>query len=207
MSLLDEVAEGKGIARGITAGKTLVCHVEEGIVVTLLDDIANGLPLLLRGIYTGGVVRAGVQEDDTAFRQCLDVCDHAIEVEANGVLVVVPIFLHLQACILEHGCVIRPAGRGDVYRLGARVESLDESTANAQGSGAGQGLRDGDAVFFDWCGVCTVGQLDGGLVEGGDAGDAGVFFVEVCVDDFLFGGLDRGENVRFTSVITVGPNA
>lgn len=207
MSLLDEVAEGEGITRGITAGETLICHVEERVVAALLDNIANGHPLLLSGIYAGGVVRAGVQEDNTAFRQRLNVCDHAIEVEANSVLVVIPVLVHLKACILKYGGVIGPAGRRDVYRLGTGIESLDESTSNAQRPCAGQGLCDGDAVFFDGRRVCAVGQIDSGLVEGGNAGDAGVFLVEVCVNNLLFRGFDRGEDVRFAGIVAVGSDA
>ena len=38
VALLNKVADSKGVLVGVTAGETLVGHIEEGKVATLLDD-------------------------------------------------------------------------------------------------------------------------------------------------------------------------
>jgi hypothetical protein len=96
-TLLDEVAERKGVLVGVATGKALVGHVEEGKVVARLDGIGNLDPLVLGGINTSWVVGAGVEQDNAALGHGLDVGDHSLKVEANGVLVVVAVLLDLQA--------------------------------------------------------------------------------------------------------------
>ena len=93
MALLDEVAERVGILVGIARGEALVSHVEEGVVVALLDSVADLPPLLLGRVNTSRVVCAGVEKDNAALGHGLDVGDHSIEVEADGVLVVVAVLL------------------------------------------------------------------------------------------------------------------
>jgi len=67
VALLDEVANGKGVASGVTRGKALVSHIEEGKEAFLLDNCGNFSPLLLCGIDTSGVVRAGMEQDNATW--------------------------------------------------------------------------------------------------------------------------------------------
>jgi hypothetical protein len=97
--------------------------------------------------------------------------------------------------------MICPRGSWDVYRLSTRVEAFEEGTAYPQCAGPGDGLSDGDAVFLDGGGIWAVREECGGFGEGGDTGNAGVFFVEGSRDDFLFGGADAGQDVGFTFVV------
>lgn len=108
MALLDEEADGEGILVGVTGGEALVSHVEEGEVLARLDGIADLLPLLWGRVDTSGVVCAGVEEEDATLLRSLDVGDHTLEVEANGVLVVVSVFLDLKSRLGEDGTVVCP---------------------------------------------------------------------------------------------------
>jgi len=108
VALLNEVAERVRILVGVTRREALVGHVEEGVVVALLDGVADLPPLLLGRVNTSRVVCAGVQKDNAALGHGLDVCDHAIEVEANGVLVVVAVLLNVKTAVGEDGLVVCP---------------------------------------------------------------------------------------------------
>lgn len=108
VALLNEVADGEGIFVGVTRGEALVGHVKECVVASLLHGIANLPPLSLGGVDAGGVVSAGVEEEDASLGGGLDVGQHALEVETDGALVVVSVLLHLEAGVLEDGSVVGP---------------------------------------------------------------------------------------------------
>lgn len=203
MALLDKVADGKGVLVDVATGEALVGHVEEGKVLLLLGDLGELHPLLGGGIDTGRVVSAGVQEEDAALGGGLHVGNHALKVEANGVLVVVAVLLDLEAGVEEDGLVVGPRGGRDVDLLLAGVEALEEGGADSQGTSAGDGLGDGDAVEG---GVLAVGELGGQGGQLGDTGDAGVLLVHLVVNDLLLGVADRGQDVGLALVIAVGTN-
>lgn len=71
MSLGDEVADGKGIARSVARGETLIGHVEEGEEFLLGDNIGDLGPLGLGGVDTGRVVGTSVKENDGTFGRVL----------------------------------------------------------------------------------------------------------------------------------------
>lgn len=205
-TFLDEVTEGKGILVGVTAGKALVGHVEEGEVVARLDSLSNLDPLLLGRIDASWVVGAGVEQDNAALGHGLDVGNHAVKVEADGVLVVVTVLLDLQARVLEDSIVVRPRGSGNVDGLCAWVVTLEEGATNAQSTSARDGLSHGDAAFFERGRVGAVGELESSRGELGNTGDAGVLLVEVRLDDLLLGLLHGGEDVGLALVIAVRTN-
>jgi hypothetical protein len=148
-TLLDEVTEGEGILGSVTTGEALVSHVEEGEVVTSLDSLSNLKPLLLGRVYTSRVVGTGVEQDNAVLGHGLDVGNHSLKVEANGVLVVVAVLLDFQTRILEDSIVVGPRWSGNVDGLRTGVVALEEGTANAEGTGTGDGLGDGDAVLVE----------------------------------------------------------
>lgn len=202
VALLDEVAGSEGILVSVTAGEALVGHVKEGEVLLLLQDIADLAPLSLGGIDTGGVVCASVKQDDAALGGGLDIGDHALEVEADGLLVVVAVLSNVDTGVGEDSLVVGPARVGEVDLLGAGVELLEESTANAQGTGTGDGLGDDQAVLRDGGGVSTVSELGGGGGESRKTGDTGVLLVEARCDNLIFSGADGRQNVRLALVVT-----
>jgi hypothetical protein len=108
VTLLDEVAERERVLVGVAGCEALVGHVEEGVVVALLDGVADLLPLLLGRVNTSGVVRAGMEQDNAALGHGLDVGDHTVEVKTDGVLVVVTVLLHLKTAVGEDSLVVGP---------------------------------------------------------------------------------------------------
>jgi hypothetical protein len=107
-TLLDEVAESKGILGRVTTGEALVSHVEEGEVVASLDSLSNLHPLLLGGVYTSRVVGTSVEQDNAVLGHGLDIGYHSVKVETNRVLVVVAVLLDLEARVLEDSVVVGP---------------------------------------------------------------------------------------------------
>lgn len=184
MALLNKVADGKGILVNVATGKALVGHVEESKVVHLLGDLGKLLPLLGGRVNAGRVVSASVQEEDAALGGGLHVGNHALKVEANSILVVVAVLLDLEAGVGEDGLVVGPRGGRDENLLVTGVEALEESGADSQGTSAGDGLRNGNAV--EGC-ILTVGELGGESRQLGDTSDAGVLLVHLVVNDFLLG--------------------
>lgn len=156
VALLDEESDWVGVLVGVTAGETLVGHVEEWVMSLLLEELADLLPLLLSRVDSGGVVGAGVEEDEGVVGGSLEIGDQTIKVEANGLFVVVFVLLDLQARVEEDGLVVCPRRVGDVDGLCVRVESLEECATYSQGTGTRDGLCNGDAVFFERLAVWSV---------------------------------------------------
>lgn len=202
MALLDKVTGSKGIAVSVSTGETLVGHIEEGKVALLLHDVADLAPLLLRGVNTGRVVSAGVEQDDALGRSGLEVLNQTLKVQTNGVLVVVAVLVNLEAGVLEDGIVVGPAGGRNIDLLRVRVETLEESTSDAQSTGTGDGLGDGKTVLRDHRGIGTVGQLGRSRCEGRDTSDTGILLVEARVDNLVLCGADGGQDVRLALVVT-----
>lgn len=204
VALLDKVAQCKGILVGVTAGEALVGHVEEDIVVTSLDGSLDCLPLFGSGVDTGRVVGAGVEEEHAALGSGVDVVDHTVKVQTNRVLVVVAVLLDLQTRVLEDGSVVGPGRGGNVNLLVAGVPTGEEFTTDPQGTGAGDGLCDDQAV--EGGAVLAVGQLGSGARKLRDTSDSSVLLVQARRDDLVLGLADRGKDVGLSLVITVGAN-
>lgn len=204
VALLDKVADGEGILVDVARSETLVGHVEEGVVALVLDDSLDLLPLLGSGVDTSGVVGAGVEEEDGVVGGGLEVADQTLEVEADGVLVVVGILGDLETGVTEDGAVVGPRGGGDVDLLGSGEEAGKEGTADAEGTGTRDGLGDDETVKGGT--VLAIGENGGGLCELGNTGDAGVLLVQAGVDDLVLGLANGREDIRLALVIAVGTN-
>merc|ERR1719375_3048985 len=81
---LREEAGGEGVLHEVPGGEALVGHVEERQVPLLHADVRDRRPLLGGGVHPRGVVRAPVQHNHAALGRRLDVPDHALEVQADG---------------------------------------------------------------------------------------------------------------------------
>ena len=202
VALLDEIADGKGVLVDVAGSEALVGHVEEGVVALVLDDGLDLLPLLGGGVDTGGVVGAGVEEEDGVVGGGLEVADQTLEVEPDGVLVVVSILGDLETGVTEDGAVVGPRGGGDVDLLGSGEEAGEEGTADAEGTGTRDGLGDDETVKGG--AVLAIGENGGSLGELGHTGDAGVLLVQTVVDDLVLGLANGREHVRLALVIAVG---
>lgn len=89
-------------------------------------------------------------------RADLDIIDHALEVETNGLLVIVRILLDFKTRVLEDRNMVAPRRCRQVNGLGVRVETLKESSADSKSAGTTDRLGDGNATFFERCAVFAV---------------------------------------------------
>jgi hypothetical protein len=64
VTVLDELAESVGILVSASRSETLVGHVEEGKVTSILDNLGELIPLSLARVDSSRVVSASVQQDD-----------------------------------------------------------------------------------------------------------------------------------------------
>lgn len=204
LALLNKVADGKGILVSAATGEALVGHVEEGEVALGLDELGNLAPLSLGRIDTSGVVSTGVEEEDAALGSGLDIGNHALKVEANGVLVVVAVLLNLETSLGEDGLVVGPRGSGDVDLLLAVVELLEEGGADAESTSTGEGLGDDETVKSRRVGA--VSELGGEGRELRNTGNSSVLLVHLAINNLLLGSADRGEDKGLAPVITVSTN-
>lgn len=180
-ALLDEVADGPGVAGEVAGGEALVGAVEEGEVVLLAQEGGDLLPLLLGRVDARGVVGAGVEEDDGAVGGGGDGGLHALKVEALCLLGEVGVLGDGEADIAEDLVVVRPRRVGDVDGAVALVELGEEEGAEMDGTGAGDGLDGGGALLADGGRVGAEHQLVGLRGEADDTGDGGIFVVEFRV--------------------------
>lgn len=203
VALLDKVSDGVGVSVDVSGGKALVGHVEEGEVALGLDNLLDLSPLLGSGVDTGGVVGAGVEEHGGSVGGGLQVGEKTLKVQSNVLGVVVPVGGGLEAGGGEDGLVVSPRRLGEQDLLGG-VELVEELGSDSKSSGSGDGLGDGDSVLQHGGGVGAVGELGGGLGEGGHTGDGGVLLVEGLVDHLLLGLSDRGQDKGLSAVVPVG---
>lgn len=144
-ALVDEVADGPGIADQIPGGKTLVGAVKEGEVVALAHDGGNALPLVLGRVDAGRVMSAGMQQDDGAGRGGAQAGDHAIEVETLGLGVEVGVLHDGQAHAAKDLVVVGPGRVGEVDGRRLGMEAREEESPQMDGASARDGLEGGHA--------------------------------------------------------------
>ena len=161
MAFLNEQADGEGIFISVTRSKSLVCHVEERVVLLLLDNLADLSPLFLCRVNTSGVMGACMEQDDAVVGDGLEIGDQSLKVKTDGVLVVVLVWLYLKSSVGEDGFVVCPRRGGDVDGLAVWVVSLEERTTYSQSACTGDGLGDGDTIFFDGFALWGVGKERG----------------------------------------------
>lgn len=135
-TLLHEILDRPGVTGKIPGCETLVGGVEEGKVIALLHDGCDLFPLVLGGIDAGGVVGAGVEEDDGAGGRCLQRMEHAVEVEAFCLLVEVGVGGDFEADVGEDLVVVGPCWIGEVDGGFVGVEFGEEEAAQMDGAGS-----------------------------------------------------------------------
>jgi hypothetical protein len=104
--------------------------------------------LVFCGVDAGGVVGAGVEEDDGAFGGGFEGGEHAVEVEAFGAGGPVGVVDGVDADITEDLFVVGP-GWGREVEVGEGFEEFgEEEAAQVDCAGAGDGLEGADLVVF-----------------------------------------------------------
>ena len=115
---------------------TLISTIKEWEVFLASNDVSNPGPLLLGWIHPSRVVGTGVEDDHRARGEGLEVSQHALNVQAVGLGVIVPVFGHvLETSVLEYEAVVAPCGV-TVVGVGEASDSVEELSSNPQGSGA-----------------------------------------------------------------------
>ena len=145
----------------------LVGHIEEDEEFFLLANCGELLPLFWKRVDASWVVSASVEDDNGAFGHFvaeLIVAAGGVEAASSGV--VVRKVVDLVAAVGEDGVVVAP-GRSRKEDGAPAAESVEVGGTDAEGAGAGNGLRrDRAAVGDDVAGIGE-GELGGGLGKGG----------------------------------------
>ena len=98
--------------------------------------------------------------------------------------------------------MVGPAGGREVDLLSVRVEALQESTTDSQGTGTRDGLGDDKTVLLEYGGVGSVGQLRSTFGEGRDTSDTSVFLISLGGDNLFFCSANGRKDVRLALVVT-----
>lgn len=154
-----------------------------------------------------------MQKNDRALVHTLQVLLHTLKVETDRLLVVVRVGLDFESRILEDWDVVTPGWGGEVDRLRVRVVTGEESSGDAEGTGTGKGLSDGDlhqtsrgkgsasspsfsqshlrdlayTSFLERLRVLTVCEGGSSVRERAETGNREVFLVVSLTDDFVLG--------------------
>lgn len=131
-ALIDEVADRPRVTGEIAGREALVRCVEEGEVLALTQDDRDLLPLVLGQVDAGGVVGAGVQDDNGAGWSFAQGTEHAVEVETFGFGGEVGVVGELEADVGEDLVVVGPGGAGEIDLGGYGVELGQEQCAQVQ---------------------------------------------------------------------------
>src|SRR5690606_13781242 len=160
------------------------------------------LPLLGCGVYARGVVAAGVQDHDGAGRKLIQVVDHALEIQAMGSGVIIPISIDGEARALEEGTVVFPARVADDY-LCSGLEPLQEVGTNLQGASATKRLRSQNAAGSEQRTAFAQQQTLRARVVGLDAFDGQVAAWSGCLNtrDLCLVNRLKERNTAFVVVI------
>lgn len=84
----------------------MIGGVKESVVPFCEHDICDGLPLLLRGVDTCGVVRTGMEYEHRTLGSTVQRCNEARKIEANSPRIVIRIQMRFDPDIVEDGVVI-----------------------------------------------------------------------------------------------------
>jgi len=158
-----------------SVAKPLVREVEEGEPAALAGEAGHFLPLLGRQVGPGGVVAAGVQDDDIAGGNALERFEQGVRAQLHGAGVEVGVGLDGEAGGLEDALVVGP---GRVAEPDGRLGEVagGEVGGQAEGGGAARGLEGGDAAVERAAEVVAEAEGLGGLDEPGFAVDGQVAF-------------------------------
>ncbi|MNC00738.1 hypothetical protein D3C75_480710 [compost metagenome] len=166
---LGKQAYGSGVFVDAIA-EALVGHVEERHVAFGFNNFQDVFPVRRAQVHAGRVVAAGVQHDDRAVWQRVQVFQHAGTVHVVGRGVVVTVVLHRETGGFEQRAVVFPARVADRHN-GVRQQLLEEVGTDFQCASTANGLGGDYTAGSDQRRVIAEQQLLHGLVVGGDAVD------------------------------------
>jgi hypothetical protein len=196
----DELVERDGVARRIAAGEALVGEIEHDVVALGLREAGDLLPLLWRGVDAGGIVRAGVVEEDGAGSRGVNVGEHALRVETAIGSIVVAIVLDSETGVSKDRNVIAPGRRRhkDRQRRTSAARALrkprQKVACNAQRTRAADRLRTGDTLRRERLWRLRKRELKRGLAKRRYAVDARVFMISIVSNQTSFSLFQKKNN-------------
>ncbi|MCY1458376.1 hypothetical protein D9M71_757520 [compost metagenome] len=110
-----------------------------------LDDFQNVFPVVQAQVDAGRVVTTGVQDDDRAGRQGVEVFQHAAAIDVVGGSIVVAVVLHRETGGFEQRAVVFPARVADGNH-GIWRNLLEEVCTDFQGASTTHGLGGDDTA-------------------------------------------------------------
>ena len=186
--------------------KALVGHVQKRHELLALDGGNHLVPLVSSDVVTGGVMAAGVQQDDGAGGRSSQVSQHAVEVHTALGCIVVAVVFNRETGAGEQRAVVFPAGVGD-QDFGVGVELFEKVGANFQAAGAANALHRGHAAAFDGLAVGAKYQAFDGCVVGGNTVDGQVATCRGFFHHGLFSGAYAVQQGQFAVVVEIHAHA
>ena len=132
MALLHEMSNGKRVSYRVTTRKALICHIKERIMLHFFYHVADLAPLILCWIDSCRVMGASMQQHYASLGCSFQVCNHTIKVQADRILIVVPVLLNLKARVFEDSIVVGPTRSWDEDLFAAGIESSEELATDSQ---------------------------------------------------------------------------
>ena len=201
--VLHELAEAVGVVRHAARAVAQVRRVEQHHVVLLLAQRAQLVPLLVRRVHAGRVVRAGVEHEAGAVRRLVHVVQHALEVQRGRLAVQVGVVPGGQSRVAENGVLVGPGGVGE-QNVPHDVAVLQELREKAQRPRARNCLGVGDHVLLLVVDLVTPCELASGVVEIGNT-DQGRVLVILRAAESLLGLTDARKHVGLPEQLCKNP--
>lgn len=201
VALGNEVANGPDIALRVARGKSLVGHIEEDEVSLLLTDLRDLLPLLLGGINSSGVVSADVEQEDRASRSVINIRQHTVLIQTNGVGIVVTVRLNVKASILSDGDVITPGRIGQVDILVLGQEAAQKVRTDTKRTSSRESLSSHDLLRLEDVRTSAEDQLLRGRVEIREARNT--YSVEYKIQRYTMRSEHMNSNKRCVMLVNV----
>ena len=198
--LAREHADRGRVALEVVA-EPLVGEVDERQQAAPRDDVGDGGPLRDGQVLAGRVVAAGMQHDDGARGQGLEVGGHAVELDRVLRGGVVGIALDLEPRAAEQRDVVRPGRVADVHR-GVRARDAQQLGAEAQRTAAAGRLHGGGVALAAGV-IGTHHELQHLGIEARVPDRAEVGLAGLRRDDLRLGALHRGRHRRVALVVLV----
>lgn len=139
--MLTEISNSVGVVVQRATSEALVGGIEEWEESSLLHDGSDFMPLFIRKIDTGWVMRAGVKDEYGSSRCCVKSLFHAFKVNTTGICFPVWITRCIsESTALENHIVDSPSWVG-VVNGDIAFEAADELARKAQGASSRQCLH------------------------------------------------------------------
>jgi hypothetical protein len=129
-----KIPDGFDVLDDISTGKALVGGVEEWNQLLLLHHFGDGLPVFRSGVYSGGVMSAGVKKYNGSCLGFVKESEKILQFYLFCDWVIVGIVFKSETCTLSYAFVVGPGRSGD-ENLG-RTFLTDQFETNAQGASA-----------------------------------------------------------------------